>query len=160
MKYYLSRQYAFFIVFGAIVLFGCVILLIASPYALKDSFCRGFKRDLTRRDYKKHEKIVPGLCFIMFSCITLLITGILFDETYKVETRFETAMCRQVKIVHTFNWGAENGTWIGVQNLTNRVLQFNDNYAAGFNLFQNLTKVNQPHNSASYNSTSNQLKNI
>jgi hypothetical protein len=78
-------------------------------------------------DYQKADKVIPGICFLVTSSMFLGLGTLLMIDIIKVEQLFDENNCAIAVYSDTINYGVgtEGSTWVGMQNLTNQIYQFN-----------------------------------
>jgi hypothetical protein len=99
------------------VLFGITVFLFFFSwcFAFFRGCCKACKLDLSRTDYRKHEKTKPGIYFAVFNFLALCLIGLglfqflnmwfYFASTFCVVMSFLTAIQQQL-VITLYNYDA------------------------------------------------------
>jgi len=76
-KEYLGTEKTIFIILGSIAGVAIFLFFFFWFFACKRNCCRSCKRDFSRSDWRKHEKLKPGIWFVIFNIIGFGLLGLL-----------------------------------------------------------------------------------
>ena len=115
---FIYDNYELFLTMCIIMGVNVVAMLLICPYACVRKCCRHCKKDHTRSDYRKAEKLRPAIFYLIFSTLLMALT---IWSIYTMSFIFEMSrgtLCKGSIFMDTINMGKkEDPTWIGVQQL-------------------------------------------
>ena len=71
---FIQTEKALFLVFGVIIAVNIIILIILWPYVCVRGCCKRCKKDHTRTDYRKAEKMRPAVWYLILASAYLVLS--------------------------------------------------------------------------------------
>lgn len=78
-----------------------ILFIFFVCFACRRSCCRMCKLDFTRTDYRKHEKIIPGIWFLNFNVFALVLVGLALYQFTNMWFFFANTFCLALDFVNT-----------------------------------------------------------
>lgn len=141
MSDYIKSQKAWIYTFVAVGAAGLLIIVFIVPFTCKRFCCSFCKKDLTRSDYKKYQKVIPAITFIALALISIGLTSLVVWKTAQIQTQTYYEICSFAYIFDYLNIGSTaapqlGGSWIGIANMTNLLFDFSAEYQSSGGVYQ------------------------
>ena len=100
-----TEKSSIFIVFGIVLAIDLVTMAVLFPFVCVRSCGSACKRDITRSDYRKADKVRPGVWYLALALVYLGISLWSIYFACSMYTSVRESLCQSANFVDTVNLG-------------------------------------------------------